>query len=149
MNMTYEQWDAIADSYNPALFAFYIVWSIIYFRSGDRAAPLKGFIGIVICYLIMFADNVLEIWKSFSLDYSTHSAVAFALVYFHIHKRKPQSPAAIAFLVSLALYIALMLYQRYHSLPDILSTLFIVAPLVIGAYRIRFAGSVLQRRNHS
>lgn len=136
--MTYEQWDTIADSYTPALFALYIAFSIIYFRAGDRAAPLKGLIGIVICYALMLVDNFLGIWKALSLDYSTHTAVAFALVYFHLHRRELLSPVAIAFSASLLLYYALMLYQQYHTAPDILSTLVIVAPLVFWSYRIPF-----------
>lgn len=136
--MTYEQWDTIADSYTPLLFALYIAFSIIYFRAGDRAAPLKGLTGIFICYAIMIADNFLGIWKAVSLDYSTHSAVAFALVYFHIHRRKPFSPLAVVFSASLILYYGLMLYQQYHTPADIFATLFIVAPLVFWSYRISF-----------
>lgn len=136
--MTYEQWDMIADSYTPLLFVLYIVFSIIYFRAGDRAAPLKGFVGILICYAIMIADNFFGIWKVFSLDYSTHSAVAFALVYFHLHRRKLLSPSAIAFSTSLILYYALMLYQQYHTAVDIVSTLVIVVPLVLWSYRVPF-----------
>lgn len=136
--MTYEQWDVIADSYTPLLFVLYIVFSIIYFRAGDRAAPLKGFVGVLICYAIMLADNFLGIWQVFSLDYSTHSAVAFALVYFHLHRRKLLNPSAIAFSASLILYYALMLYQQYHTAVDILSTLVIVVPLVFWSYRVPF-----------
>jgi hypothetical protein len=71
-------------------------------------------------------DSRTQIWPALGLDYSTHSAVTFALVTrLSVASRPLRLPAA----VSLVVYYGLMLYQRYHSIADILSTLAIVAPL--------------------
>lgn len=131
---TYEILDAIADSYNPLLFIGYIVFSVIYWRRGDKVACIRGFVGIVIAYSLMFLDSALGLWKSLGLDYSTHTAVALALIVFHIHKRPLSSGPAISFMVSLLAYYALMVYQEYHSFLDIVSTALAIAPFITAAY---------------
>ena len=132
--MNYETLDMIADLYNPVLFFLYILFAVIYWRSNDKLASLKGFFGILFCYILLFADHLLGLWKSFELDYSTHTAVAFSLVYFHLHKRNLKQPAAIAFCISLAGYYILMLYQQYHTVADMLTTLIVVIPAVLAIY---------------
>lgn len=131
---SYETLDAIADSYNPLLFVGYIIFSVLYWRGGDRLAALRGFAGIVVAYAFMFMDNAWRLWPSVGLDYSTHSAVALALVAFHIHKRPWNSPAAISFSVSLILYYALVVYQEYHSVMDIVTTAAVIGPVVALVY---------------
>lgn len=131
---TYEILDAIADSYNPLLFIGYVIFAGVYWRRGDRLAAVKGFAGILVAYALMFTDNALHIWASLGLDYSTHSAVALALVGFHLHKRPWSSPAAMGLFTSLLLYYALMVYQQYHTVMDILTTAIIVGPLVAAVY---------------
>ena len=142
---TYETLDAIADSYNPILFLVYIAFSIIYFRAGDRIASIKGFLGILICYVIMFLDNALEIWNSLGLDYSAHSSVAFALVFFHIHKRKLKSLMAIGFIMSLIGYYLLELYQQYHTLLDIVSTVIVAGPIIFLIYQLVKASPKMEK----
>lgn len=131
---SYELLDSIADSYNPLLFLAYIVFSVLYWRRGDRLAALRGFAGIVVAYVFMFMDNAWQLWPSVGLDYSTHSAVALALVIFHVHKRPRNSPAAISFSVSLVLYYALEVYQEYHSVMDIVTTAAVIGPVVALVY---------------
>lgn len=131
---TYELLDTIADAYNPLLFLGYIIFSVLYWRRGDRLAALRGFAGIVVAYGFMFIDNASKLWPSVGLDYSTHSAVALALIAFHVHKRRWSSPAAIAFIASLVLYYALEVYQQYHSVLDIVTTAMVVGPIVALVY---------------
>lgn len=131
---TYEILDKIADSYNPLLFIAYLVFAVIYFRAGDKFAWLKGFAGIIVAYAIMFLDKSTHLWESVSLDYSTHSAVALVLIVFHLHKRPLKSPAAVGFSVSLLAYYCLEVYQKYHTIADIVSTFVVVAPLAILIY---------------
>lgn len=131
---TYEILDAIADSYNPLLFVGYVIFSVIYWRRGDKGASIRGFSGIVIAYCLMFIDSTLGLWKSLDLDYSTHTAVAVALIVFHVHKRSLSSAPAISFMASLLAYCALMVYQEYHSVLDIVSTALVIAPFVAGSY---------------
>lgn len=127
---TYEVLDAIADSYTPILFFGYLIFSVLYFRGGDRTAVFKGLAGVAVAYLFMFLDNRWQVWHAFSLDYSTHSSVALALVIFHVHKRKPTSFAAIGLIISLLCYYVLEVYQEYHSVLDILSTVLVVGPCI-------------------
>ncbi len=134
--LSYEVLDTIADSYNPILLIAFIIFSIIYYKKGDRLAGLKGLLGALVCYLVMWLDNQLKIWPLFSLDYSTHSSVAFSLVYFLIHKRDIRSAASIGIITSLVFYYLLMLYQKYHTVLDMVSTLIIVIPLIIYVYKV-------------
>lgn len=131
---TYEILDAIADAYIPLLFFGYLVFAVIYWKRGDRRAWAKGLAGIIIAYALMFTDNEFQIWKRVGLDYSTHSAVSWVLIAFHLHKRRWNSAVAIGLAASLALYYALEVYQRYHTAADIMSTAVIVGPLVAAIY---------------
>lgn len=132
---SYELLDTIADTYTPLLLISYLVYSIIYFRAGDRSAYLKGFCGILIAYLVLLLDHATQIWHRFGMDYSTHSSVALALIIFHIHKRRLSTPVAISIMTSLLAYYLLEVYQKYHSIADILSTITIVTPLILLGYR--------------
>lgn len=131
---SYEILDAIADSYNPLLFLGYIVFSVVYWKRGDRLAVAKGLCGIIMAYILMLSDSEFEFWRSAGLDYSTHSAVAWSLIAFHVHKRRWNSSATIGLSMSLALYYGLELYQHYHTVLDILSTVMIVGPVVAVIY---------------
>ena len=131
---SYQFWDTIADAYTPLLFLAYIVFSIIYFRDGDRSAWLKGLAGIVLAYAIMFLDKITQLWASLSLDYSTHSAVALVLIMFLVHKRPMKSLSWIALVLSLVAYYCLEVYMAYHSVADIVSTVIVLMPLVVVIY---------------
>ena len=131
---SYQFWDTIADAYTPLLFLAYIVFSIIYFRDGDRSAWLKGLAGIVLAYAIMFLDKITQLWSSLSLDYSTHSAVALVLIMFLVHKRPMKSLSWIALVLSLVAYYCLEVYMAYHSVADIVSTVIVLMPLVVVIY---------------
>lgn len=131
---TYEILDAIADSYTPLLFFGYLALAIIYWTKGDRLASAKGLAGIIIAYALMFADNALQLWKSVGLDYSTHSAVALVLILFLVHKRRWNSALTIGLVSSLVLYYALEVYQRYHTIMDIVTTAAVVGSVVALIY---------------
>jgi hypothetical protein len=74
---------------------------------------------LLIAYGLMFLDLRLQIWPARGLDYSTHTAVALALVAF-LSFNKPN--LLILWLGSLIAYLLLMLYQRYHTFSDIALT---------------------------
>lgn len=131
---TYEVLDLVADSYTPLLFLGYLAYSVFYWRSGDRLAWVKGLVGIVIAYFFMFIDGFAHLWESLSMDYSTHSAVALALIIFHVHKRRLQSAPAITLVISLVGYYGLEVYQQYHTVLDIISTAVVVGPAIVAAY---------------
>ena len=118
----YETLDAIADSYIPLLaIAFMLIIVKSGFRSqwqvtGLRLVSLLG--GLSITYGLMLLDNLSHIASVYGLDYSTHTAVALVLTYCLVfNSGYPKS-----WLLSFIAYLLLMLYQRYHTLSDIIVT---------------------------
>jgi hypothetical protein len=120
---SYEQLDRIADSHNPF---FGIIWLLLCIvpllhRQWARAAGRFG-IGVgalIVAYGLMWLDSVTGLWSRIGLEYSTHTAVAVALASAIFASSRG---IGIAAYVLLGLYISLMLYQRYHTVPDIAST---------------------------
>lgn len=144
---SYETLDRIADSYNPLLFVAYLIASIIYFLQGDRVAWLKGALSLFLAYGLMFLDKVLLLWQYVGLDYSTHSAVALSLIAFQLHKCRASHPVSIAWITSLIMYYALVIYQGYHSVGDIFSTIAALCPLIYALYRVeRYKAWLRQKR---
>lgn len=139
--LNYETLDVIADAYTPAL----AVLSLIYLGQElvrrqwsalrQRARLLAS--GLAIAYGLMFIDASLALWPSLGLDYSTHTAVAFVFVGFLSAVR---SRLWLLWGASLISYFLLMLYQQYHTLTDIVTTLLAMAavylPIVV-AFRRR------------
>jgi hypothetical protein len=129
----FETLDKIADSYIPALAA--VFFFTLAFRAmrkpGERRGLLRVFLffaGMLgVSYGIKFLDRVWHLWASVGLDYSTHTAVALTVV---------MSLCAVArkfwimIVASLVLYALLMVYQKYHTPADIVST---VIPLALVA----------------
>lgn len=121
--LSYETLDAIADAYNPLLAliaiafimksAFQLQWKI----SGIR---LMAFITIaIVAYGLMFLDHQYHLWHYWGLDYSTHTAVALGLVLL-LSFISPRF--VMLWIISFLGYALLMLYQRYHSITDIITT---------------------------
>lgn len=131
---SYATLDAIADAYTPLLALTCLVlllrplhglqWRVLGLRGASLAA------GAFVAYGLMFLDNRLAIWPMAQLDYSTHTAVALVLAIF-LSMYWPAS--RLLCWVSLCAYGLLMLYQRYHSLADILTTAAVVAVLYLRA----------------
>jgi len=130
--LSYEQLDAIADSVNPVLLGLTLVvpWTP-WFKAKLR--PVRWIVAVLlalaIVYGMQFVDATLGWWPRWKLDYSTHSALAIALIVLW----------SFASLMGLAvglgvfgLYAALMVYQQYHTWADILSTALVIGPLVWG-----------------
>lgn len=119
---SYELLDRIADSINPAMgiLALALPWLRKRERSGQVALMTSFTLACVaIAYGMQWLDRSFRLWPHFGLDYSTHTAV-FAAIASALwqHGRVWQY-----FAVGVALsYAALMLWQRYHSLMDIVST---------------------------
>jgi hypothetical protein len=134
--MAYEVLDSIADFYNPMLFLGYIIFSVLYWQAGDRLAVLRGFCGGVVAYIFMFVNKNWQFWASVELDYSTHSAVALALIVFHIHKRSIKSRPAILLSMSLVIYYILVVYQQYHSAMDVVTTILALGPFMLLIYKV-------------
>ncbi|MFC1337537.1 MAG: hypothetical protein G8D89_18330 [gamma proteobacterium symbiont of Clathrolucina costata] len=122
----YEIIDAICDAINPILFFTTVALLIraLLRKEYKKAMIGGGFLisGLLLVYGIMFLDNRMVVWESVGGDYSTHTAFAVAVllsINLAIGKGK-------ALLSILAIYILLMLYQQYHSLFDIVTTVIVV-----------------------
>ena len=134
--LTYEQWDAIADSYIPLLALLCLLDLVIHIKSRGLKTSIKilmaTFVGVIFIYAMMFLDQALHIWPSFSvnsqvLDYSTHTALAWA---FLVQLMFINKTACYVSITSTVLYGLLMLFQNYHSLADIVTTTLAVLPIL-------------------
>lgn len=131
--LTYEQWDAIADSYIPslALIYFAIIGHTIYQRQYNDA--LKRIVATLLCsvvvYSFMFLDKAMYIWPRFNLDYSTHTALAlvFVLSIWQVISNVKRF-AKILLTVSFFSYLLLMKWMDYHSVLDMLTTIMVLTP---------------------
>src|SRR5262247_1860042 len=120
---SYQTLDAIADAYNPALLALSVVFFACGLIRAQWRVALARFHALAVVALLvygfMFLDRRLGLWDAAGLDYSTHTALALSLVLFLSFCAPRWRPLWIG---SLVCYALLMLYQRYHSLADILAT---------------------------
>jgi hypothetical protein len=144
--LTYETLDTIADAYTPALGGLWLLLvATALFARAWKAALMRLVLGVMflaVAYGVMWLDGVTGAWPSVGLDYSTHTAVAFALVaVVGLASRLLVWPA----IVSLLAYFVLMLYQQYHSVADIFSTLLVVS-LPIAAIARGLASTVRLQR---
>jgi hypothetical protein len=136
---TYRILDTIADSFDPLLAVIALACpflrkqrvlrpAILYYLSAGAA------IGFV--YLVRAIDSRQQIWGSFGLDFSSHSAFAASLaISIGAFNRRWAAPVAVA----VALYFCLELVMRYHGPLDILSsaTAAALAALLLHAVTVR------------
>lgn len=136
---SYETLDAIADSYNPLLLVISIgVIGIALYTRRWRLASMMALtivVGAAIAYGVEYFDRALQIWSRFGLDYSTHTATAVVLVVFlSMNARR----LIVLWIGSLLAYFSLMLYQRYHTVGDILTTLLaVLVPVMLSTWYLR------------
>jgi small-conductance mechanosensitive channel len=92
----------------------------------------------------MFIDNMVGIWPSFGLDYSTHTAVSLSIALsLCVLVLKARTIMACTFLM----YMLLMLYQEYHTALDIVTTM---APMLfVAAISHRLLFGTARNRNPS
>ncbi len=128
--LSYQTLDSIADAYIPLLAFVAIAFIIVALIRKEWQLAVRRFFsvlsGLGIAYGLMFIDNALRIWSRQGLDYSTHTAVALVLITFLVFCSKPLS---LLWLGSFATYVLLMLYQGYHTVADIISTVAVVGAL--------------------
>jgi hypothetical protein len=120
---SYETLDAIADTYVPllAVVAFALIIVALFKRAWLVAGVWFATLGaaLAVAYGFMFIDRHFGLWSTLGLDYSTHTAVALALLA-PIITHLPRFAALWA--GTLAAYVLLMLYQGYHTVSDIAVT---------------------------
>ncbi|MGI9273680.1 MAG: hypothetical protein ACR2PT_02320 [Endozoicomonas sp.] len=134
--LTYQELDLIADAYIPILtliFLFLLGKSML--QTGIRSqAAVAGsvFRSVIVVYALNGLDNSFNIWTLAGTNYSTHTAMALVFVVFLARRN---ATASLLSILSMLLYAALMVYQEYHSIGDILSTTLVVVPLVLQLQR--------------
>lgn len=136
--MSYEELDTIADAYIPLLAFLTIIWFLYdVFQTRINSACYKKvflnisttFMGVLVIYTFMFLDMKLNIFPMLGLDYSTHTALALVFIVTLSCINKQAMWVAV---ISILLYCALMMYQKYHTFYDILVTAILVLPPLIG-----------------
>jgi hypothetical protein len=120
---TYELLDHIADSVNPTLAVVALVspW-LPMFRAKPPAPWLRvtsAVLGVGVAYAGQALDRLTGAWPAMSLDYSGHSAICIALLVPIAHLNRRWCIAALGIGVA---YGALMVYQGYHTVSDIVTT---------------------------
>ncbi|MDP5253568.1 MULTISPECIES: hypothetical protein [unclassified Vibrio] len=112
----------IADLYTPVLIASLLVGvgAIANAQRPLLIGVLKSLLVLLIwVYGLMILDTVLMIWPRWSLDYSTHTALALALIWALVKVRKAHKKYSIA---SMVLYGQIMVVMNYHTWQDIITT---------------------------
>jgi hypothetical protein len=89
-------------------------------------------LAVVYVYGWMYVDIKLGIWPLVGWDYSTHTALAWALVWANFFSNKT---ARVPAMISLGLYLALMDYQNYHTWADMISTSLLIAPFIYWLFK--------------
>lgn len=134
--MTYEQLDVIADIYIPAL----ALISAVLLRKSVTSKTGRPFISqlkallsnSVFVYFVYFLDKYFSIWPHYHLDYSTHTALVLVFIcYLSTHGKAAKWLAISSFFA----YLALMIYQGYHTLLDIASTAAVILPVLLVVQR--------------
>ena len=127
---TYHQLGVIADTYIPIIFIvsmFFLAKDVFKIGFNKKLIELSSVIvSIFTVYIIMFLDSAFKIWPIFGLDYSTHTALSLVFVVYLSSKSKT---LLVLSALSFLLYALLMIYQKYHTLADIVSTSVILIPI--------------------
>jgi len=150
--MTYETLDKIADSFIPALAIFALLATAFVSSNSQNWVKIVFFrltflsILLGVAYGFMLLDNFYHIWPKLRLDYSTHAAVSLVLVLF-LGLLMPKS--FLLWATSLVAYYGLMLYQEYHSLTDIVSTVFLIAVAITIIFVPMLVGKKAKKLLHS
>jgi hypothetical protein len=126
--VSWETLDAIADSVNPVLGIVALVWPWLVWRDSWRRAALSvasTLLSVGFAYFVAALDARYGWWPSVEMDFSTHTAVAVALVVSLCAIRPSLWFAWVAVLCG---YVVLMLHQDYHTLKEIVTTAAVIAP---------------------
>ncbi len=129
--MSWEAWDAIADSVIPILAIIALLWPWLRSRGEWRHATISTvatLLSAAYAYALSALDGRFGWWPAVGLDFSTHTAIAIVCVV-SLCAIKPST--WMAWTAILFAYFVLMVYQRYHTWADILTTAVVIAPPLI------------------
>jgi hypothetical protein len=144
--LNYQTLDAIADAVNPAMgvLALAFPWVRPPLRA-QRALlmDLLTLLAVGIPYAVRAVDASFEVWGRLGLDYSTHTAVYVAIASaLWQHGRVGR---LLGVIVGVA-YAALMLWQRYHSVLDIVTTALVTMSLLWVYWKKVACGAFLRQQ---
>jgi hypothetical protein len=114
----------VADCYTPILLLLAIVKIVREWKGGNKSYCVRFICAAAVVYGWMYVDQYFQLWASFNLDYSTHTAAALALVVF-VSLGKSNSYKWLL-TGSLVTYGYLMYLLNYHSWIDMLTTILVV-----------------------
>jgi Na+/melibiose symporter-like transporter len=126
----------IADCYTPILLIIALIELVRRWLREDKFFAARLIYAVAMVYLWMFVDAYFEFWATFKLDYSTHSAIAFALVVGVGSGKSRACKCGLA--LSLAIYGWLMYVLNYHSWADMGSTLVVIGICLIPIIHTQF-----------
>jgi len=134
--VTYEQWDTVADAVNPLMAIVTLGLPLVThsrYSGGRLAFYLAGVVSMAAMYGLGWLDARWYVWESVGMDYSTHSGFVAVLVVSMWLWKRTAGVAAAAIGVA---YAVLMLYQRYHTIEDIVSTVAVIAALTLAIHHL-------------
>lgn len=124
----YDTLDNIADAFIPIIFGISLIILVYTLFGGHRKLFYHQAIlllaGAIVAYGLMAIDAQFEFWPTLGLDYSTHTAVALVLTVFLCATLQKKLSLLLVLFLS---YLLLMLYQKYHSFADIITTIVVVS----------------------
>ncbi|OPX54201.1 hypothetical protein SAMN02745127_03157 [Oceanospirillum multiglobuliferum] len=116
----------IADLYTPLLLVM-ALW--VSYQGAQLKQTLKFlFYSTLLMFVCSAIDLLLNIWPSFGLDFSTHTAIT--LPFFFVFSRRPSGAVALVAIPLLLSYYLLMIKLNYHSAMDILTTSLAMVPVI-------------------
>ena len=142
--MFYERLDFIADCYNPFLLAFLLIVIITKAFKKEKVVVSQMLFslssGLCIVYGLMFLDKKFHIWRIVGLEFSTHTAFSLCMIAILLCFTQKIKLILVGSLIA---YFLLMLFQKYHTLFDIITTVAVILPLLIlmlnSAMKLRYS----------
>ncbi len=137
--MLFRIFDGIADATNILLFVWLLVVLIMGTRSRAIGAPawLASVLSIAVVYIVKAIDGKLDLWERLGADYSTHSALAAALVVSLCFLAPSRRAVALGVFAAYELLIFLL---GFHSMLDIVTTLIVVVPVMVLGWKWLYRG---------
>lgn len=127
----YEVLDLVADSYNRVLGLLWLAtMAIAMWQRAWRCTLYRAIFGtalVSVARLLEIADWYSGAFPGAGLDYSSHTAIALGMV---VYLAVVWKQHWIWWWTSMACYLGLVLYQRYHTLDDVIVTAIVSAPLI-------------------
>lgn len=135
----------VADIYTPLLIiSCMLLLRQEYQGSHNFRCTLLSLYSCVGAYGLMLVDMAWDIWPRFGADYSTHTAIALALVFIIVRLlpvwqkgRRASKALLTGALASLLAYMLLMKWMDYHTFLDMFTTALALLPWLYWLWRKR------------